>query len=506
MKAALAVASGILLGLAFPKFSLVLLALVALVPLLLALHLPGTPRDRVAPVKQAFGLGYLTGAVFFLILLYWIPDLPRENLTVPYLMYPALAVMVAYLALFPAAAAAGAAWLARRGVPLGLALPVTWTLAEAVRGTGIFGFPWGSVGYALAPFPHLIQFASATGVWGVTLWATLVSGLVHFYLAVEWVRPKLTAFALLGAAVIAPYLHGQKVLSERRPRAGVEVGLIQPDVGNNKWEMSVRDSVVDALLDQTAALVRAHAEDPPDLVVWPETAIPARLPREPYYRDRVTAMVDSLGTPLLAGYPDGVRLEDGSVRWTNSAALVLPGRGLVERYDKRHLVPFSEYFPLPFLNRYDFGQSNFTPGTRPGLFTGTRVHFGVLICFESIFPGPARDLANLGARYLVNITNDQWFGDSAAPVQHFEMNVLRCIENRMGMARAANTGISAVIDPYGLVIRRTGTFVHASVVDVVELSEGRTFYDRFGNWVLAVLAAILGGMIAWALVKGRKGA
>ncbi len=504
LRLTLAVLSGILLALAFPKFGMGLLSLVALVPLLVALHLPGSGKERAVSPGRAFRLGYVTGAVFFLVLLYWIPDLPRENLTVPFVMYPALAIMVLYLALFPALASLGAAWMARRGVPLGLTFPFLWTLAEAVRGTGPLGFPWGSLGYALAPYPHLIQFASITGIWGVTLWAALVSGLIHLYLELPWVRPKLIGFALLVAVVITPYFHGREVLGRRQPRAGVEVGLVQSDVGANKWELAVRDSVAEALLDQTARLMEGRRPEPPALVIWPETAMPARLPREPHYQDRVESLVDSTGIPLLAGFPDGYRLPDGGVRWTNSAALYLPHRGLVQQYDKRHLVPFSEDFPLPFLNRFDFGQSDFSSGTRPGVFKEISPPFGVLICFESIFPGLARGLARDGARYLVNITNDQWFGNSAAPFQHFEMNVLRAIENRMGLARAANTGISAVIDPYGIVVDRTTTFVKASVIDTVELGRELTFYTRHGDWILWLALAAVLAEAGWALVRGRR--
>jgi apolipoprotein N-acyltransferase len=164
----------------------------------------------------------------------------------------------------------------------------------------------------------------------------------------------------------------------------------------------------------------------------------------------------------------------------------------------------SEYLPLPILNRYDFGQSDFTAGKEPGLFPELGEPFGVLICFESIFPRYARELCGKGARYLVNITNDQWFGDSAAPYQHFEMNVLRCIENRVGMARAANTGISAVIDPYGLVVTETPTFVRDGLIGTVELSEGTTFYTRHGDWILIACGLWLPAAFALAMMGGRR--
>jgi len=500
----LALVSGILLGLAFPKFGMGWLAAFALVPLLVAIHPPGSRPEAARTPRRAFRLGYLTGFAFFLILLHWIPRLPRENVTIPYAMIPALFLVCAYLALYPALAAAVSAWLARRGVPIALSFPAAWTLLEALRGTGIFGFPWGSLGYALAPFPHVIQFASVTGLWGVTLWLVAINGVVHAYLGMDWSRGKAWLTGGLFLLLAAPYLHGRAVLGGAEPATAIRVGMVQPNIGKNKWDRAVRDSLVEVLLVQTELLVRESFGEEPDLILWPETAIPARLPREPVVRFRVESMIDTLGIPLLAGFPDGEPLAEDSYRFTNSAALVLPEEGMVGRYDKRHLVPFSEHFPFPLLQRYDFGQSNFSRGEDPGYFDQIGVPFGVLICFESIFPGQARELTNMGARFLVNITNDQWFGDSAAPSQHFYMNVLRAVENGVGIARAANTGISGIIDSHGFVRDRSGTFVQQRLVAAVPLGEGDTVYRRFGNWVLWLCGAVLAACLARGVAaRGR---
>ena len=504
MNAALAVLSGVLLGISFPRFGVSLASFIALFPLMWALRPAMGAATEPVPVKTAFRLGYLTGAVFFLVLLYWVPRLPPENVTIPFVMYPATALLVAYLAVYPALTAAGSAWLARRGLPVGISFPLVWTLLEAFRGTGTLGFPWGSLGYALATYPHLVQFAEFTGIWGATLWVVGINGAVHQYLSTRWVKPKLLSLLVLVVLIVGPYLHGQHVLANREPRSGVEVGIVQPNIGNNKWKASVRDSVVKAILDHTAELARENPRNRPAMIVWPETAIPARLTRDAYYRRWVEAAVDSIGIPVLTGFPDGVRLEDGTLRFTNSAALIQPGLGITKQYDKRHLVPFSEDFAVPFLNRFDFGQSNFTRGSRPGNFDGPGPPFGLLICFESIFPGEARDVCRGGARYLVNITNDQWFGDSAAPIQHFNMNVFRCIENRVGMVRSANTGISGVIDPYGIVRVRTGTFVPERRVVAVELGREPTFYRRYGDWILVVAGVALALLTGATFLPRRK--
>jgi apolipoprotein N-acyltransferase len=452
-----------------------------LVPLGLALQW----RERAGP-RRAFRLGYVTGAVFFLVLLYWIPFLPRENVTIPYLMFPMLLIMVAYLALFPAVSALIAVVLARRGLPVAFALPPLWVLFEVVRGTGMFGFPWGSIAYAPAGSPSFIQFAEYTGMWGVGLWILLVNGCLVHAICTPSRRTRNLSVLAAAALVILPGLHGTLRLRHAPPRPTVTVGLVQPNVGEDKWQLAARDSVVATVLRVTRELGEKQRANPPVLYVWPETAVPAPIRRDPMYRVQVKDLVEDLNVPLLAGFPDAVRESNGKVRFTNSAGLIMPGRGLVRQYDKRHLVPFSEYFPMPLLNRYDFGQANFAAGSELGLFTQLDVPFGVLICFESIFPDETRDLCRAGSRYIVNITNDQWFGDSAAPYQHFEMNVLRCIENNIGMARAANTGISAILDPYGRVVSRTGTFVPAGLVGKVELLDTTTFYTRHGDWVLGL--------------------
>lgn len=500
----LAVLSGVLWALCFPKFNLWWLSLVCLLPLMIALQIPGQ-RETTATPKKAFQLGWTTGIVFFLILLYWFPKLPQENLTIPFFMYPALVLVALFYGLFPAVTAWGSAYLARRGAPLSLAFPALWVLTEFLRNSGYMGFTWGVLAYAMAPQYHLIQFASYTGVWGVSLYLVGVQGLIHGYFSLKESAPKILVAGLFFAAMLLPNFHGRSVIANRAMSRSIRVGLVQPNTGKNKWQPGVRDSVVAGLLQETRTLSEQGGKRPPVLIIWPETAIPARLPREPGYLYQVDRLVGETGIPLLAGYPDGTQ-KDGRWHFSNSAGLVLPNKQIVQQYNKRHLVPFSESFPLPLMNRYDFGQANFTPGKEQGLFNQLKEPFGVLICFESGFPELSRELVRNGARYLVNITNDQWFGDSAAPYQHFNFNVLRCIENRVAMARAANTGISGVIDPYGRVQVATPTFTADSRLVDVELGTGLTFYTRYGDWPLGVAGLMLFACAGFAFfgIRGSK--
>lgn len=498
--------SGLLAALAFPAFNLAPLAFVALVPLLLVL----LPAEGALPAGRAFRLGYVQGLVFFLVLLHWIPRLPPENVTVPFLMYPALGLMAAYLGLYPAVWAAATVALCRRGRwPLALAAPPVWTLLEALRSFGFTGFPWGSLGYSQWASLPLIQFASFSGLWSVSLWVVLVNVAV-VGVARGAGRRKLLAAAGLLLLFALPWLHGRAVLA-RAARPGPEqpVLLIQPNTGNDKWDPARRVEVITGLSQMT---LEAAAGAPREaLIIWPETATPTLLLLDPANYALVRNTVDAAGRPVLTGYPDRKLFRRGEgtdkdieARYYNAAGLLLPSRGMVESCAKTRLVPFSEWMPIPGLNRVNFGQSNFTPGDSLHVFRGFDRRFGVLVCFESIFPDLSRNLVRKGAEFLVNITNDQWFGRSAAPYQHLTMAVFRAIENNVGIARAANTGVTCLIEPTGAIRRGTRLFERATVAGAVRLAGRPTFYTRHGDWILILcgLAVAAGSLAAWR----RRGA
>jgi len=242
-------------------------------------------------------------------------------------------------------------------------------------------------------------------------------------------------------------------------------------------------------------LTRAAAAvvPPPSVILWPETALPYYVRVEPVKLQRLIALSKQLRKPILAGYPDAKLDARGEVLTYNAAGLVLPSGAIVGQYEKVHLVPFGERIPFqslfPFLGSIDLGQAEWTPGTRPYVFRHAGPAFGVLICFESIFPDHTRKYALEGAQYLVNITNDEWFGRTAGPVQHADLAILRSVELGMGVARAANTGISMLIDPYGRVEARTPLFAEAVLVGDVKTGV-ETPFARWGDWLSIVCLGI----------------
>jgi apolipoprotein N-acyltransferase len=472
---------------------------VALVPLLLVL----LPAAGPLPAGRAFRLGYWHGLAFFLLLLHWIPRLPPENVTVPFLMYPALGLAAAYLSLYPAVWAAGTVVLCRRGRwPLALAAPPLWALVEALRGFGVIGFPWGSLGYSQWGSLPLIQFASISGLWSVSLWVVLVNVALFGVIRATGRRRLLAAVGVL-LLFAGPWLHGRGALARAaRPGPGQPVVLIQPNTGNDKWDPARRVEVISGLSQRTMDAAGAAPRDA--LVIWPETATPTLLLLDPPNFALVRNVVDIANRPLLTGYPDRKLFRRGEgtdkdieARYYNNAGLLLPAEGMVETCSKTRLVPFSEWMPIPGLNRVNFGQSNFTPGDSLHVFGRLENRFGVLICFESIFPDLSRRLVRGGARFLVNITNDQWFGRSAAPYQHLTMAVFRAIENDVGIARAANTGVTCLIEPSGAIRQATRLFEPATVAGAVRLAGRPTFYTRHGDWILVLCGlAVMGGIVA----------
>lgn len=219
------------------------------------------------------------------------------------------------------------------------------------------------------------------------------------------------------------------------------------------------------------------------MVVWPETAVPVYAKHTPGWVDSLSALARRSGSHLLTGFPD-YQLTGEGPRYYNSAMLVSPAGTVVGEYRKIHLVPFGEMIPfedrLAFLRNVNFGEGDFSPGETYDVFDVGGRRFGVAICFESIYPDLVRKFVRNGSDFIVNITNDEWFGRSAGPHQHAEMAVMRSVENRVGLARCANTGISMLVDPFGRVTDRTGLFTREVLTGQLRLAKPGTPYSRWG--------------------------
>lgn len=495
-----------LLSLTFFPLGLGFLSFIALVPFFKAiLHdaIPGSEGRWIA-LRRGFFLGWLGGVIFFGITFYWIPLLPSENVTVPLIMFPAYLVMVVYLALylgvFGALLRLTYVQVTRKVV---LLAPFLWLLAELLRARGALGFPWASLGYSLWQYPTLIQLASLGSVYAISLAIVVVNALLYDGIVghLKFVIAIPIAVAILGVML----LFGHAVTHANPPARELTVGLVQPNMASGvKWDPRFRKHNLDVLLELTEKLASRNT----DLIIWPETAAPFHLRYEPDYMSLLTSTVDRLGVPLLLGFPDAIPEENGALVYYNSAGLMLPGLGIVKKYDKIHLVPFGERIPYDdvfrFLRKVDFGQGNFGRGKDNTVFHLNDEKFSVLICFESIFPELVRSFKVEGANFLVNITNDEWFGRSAAPYQHAYMAVFRAVENRASVARCANTGISMLIDPWGRVTLRSGLFTREALAGKIKLVSAETFFTRHGFLLLwpFVGVAVLESLLA--LARGSR--
>ena len=492
----------ILLSLTFFPLGLGFLSFVALVPLFKAiLHDAIAGREgRLKALKRGFFMGWLGGAMFFGITFYWIPLLPSENVTVPLIMFPAYLVMVAYLAvylgLFGALLRLTYVQITRKVVFLA---PFLWLVVELLRARGALGFPWASLGYSLWQYPSLIQVASVGSVYAVSLVLVVINSLLYDGIARK-IRFVIAIPSALGILILI-VVSGQVALRASPPARELTVGLVQPNMASGmKWDPRFRKHNLDVLLELTEKI----ASQKPDIIVWPETAAPFHLRYEPEYMNLLTRTVDNLGVPLLLGFPDAIPLKDDELVYYNSAGLMLPGLGIVKKYDKIHLVPFGERIPydnvFPFLKKVELGQANFGTGEERTVFRLNDERFSVLVCFESIFPELVRSFKVEGADFIVNITNDEWFGRSAAPYQHAYMAVFRAVETRSSVARCANTGISMLIDPWGRVTLKSGLFTREALVGSIKLVSIQTFFTKHGFLLLwpFVGAAVLESLIALA--------
>ena len=514
--------SGALLALGYPRADWGLLALVALIPFLLSLQSTG----RAAALLR----GYVCGATFFAILLYWIPGVMETygGLPLP-VAWLLLALLVFYLATFFALFAwlVSAAW--RRHGPIALAFaPVGWVALEIARARLLTGFPWGLLGYSQYRNPALLQ-ASA---WGGILAVSFLVMAANAGGALLILRPAGFRARFAGAVLIAvvglSWAGGALALrgGDRREAddagGAIPVAAVQANVRQElKWDPR---SAAGTLSD-LSRLSREAASAGARLIVWPESSSPFSVRRPGRDADSGTAvrtdetyatflgdLARSLHADLIVGSID-YRVAGGELRAYNSALAVGADGTLGATYDKVHLVPFGEYVPLArvlfFVNRMVGGAiAEFEAGTRLEPLPTSAGRAGTIICYEAIFPEVVRRVAGHDAEFLVNITNDAWFGRTAAPYQHLAMAAVRAAENRRFMLRAANTGISALIDPYGRILSRTGIEESAVLAGALRPRHDRTVYSRCGDlfaWGCAILTALHIAALRAAFLRSGTG-
>jgi apolipoprotein N-acyltransferase len=491
---ALAFGSGVLLALAFPKVNFSLLAWVAFVPLLWLI------REKTP--KQAFAYGWVAGMGFYLCTVYWVVQTIGLYSNIPMLIaIVPLLMMCAILASYTGAFAAGLRFHQQHGGAILFLGPLLWVALEWLRSFFFIGFPWVNLGYSQHPFLNLIQFAEFTGVYGIS--ALVIFGNLLFFKLLEDQAAK-PARLLLTLGLFLIVLSGWGVwrrsqLAALPPTHHLRIGLIQGNIPQDqKWDKDFQEETIARYEQLSREAVAKGAE----LLVWPETAVPFFFQSDIPYQQRLLSFVREIKTPLLFGAVGWRPKTMNEVTLFNRAYLVSATGEVLNYYDKIKLAPFGEYIPfhssfLFFLDKLVEGIGDFAAGTEVKVFSLPLEKFGVLICFEGIFPDLARRFVANGANFLVNITNDAWFGRSSAPYQHLVMEAMRAVENRVPLVRAANTGFSAVVSLDGSIQEKTNLYEAAFLVEEVSWPQVSSFYARCGDLFAYMCALVASSMLGY---------
>ena len=474
----LALLSGVLVGLSYPPLHLGFFAWFGLIPLI---HILLNIKPR-----QAIQLAFLASITANFISLYWI-GLNSGAGFIP--VFASLVGAILYLGIFWSGLGYFVSFLEKRNSKGLLVLPFAWVAMELLRSLGALGFPWINLGLTQTEYLPLIQIADITGSYGISFWIVLIN--IGFYLAIvsKHKRKYLIITSLVFISVFSFGYIRIATIDEANTKS-ISIAITQPNINpDEKWEPDSREEnfvLMHGLLDSALKLK-------PDLVLWPESAVPAYLRLSSHRRRPITNKLEKYNIPLLSGTVDRIIDNNGEKIYYNSTILINPDDRL-KMYHKIHLVPFAEYIPLsekfPSLKKLNFGQGNFTSGKDYTVFDLDSVKFSNLICYESSRPSGVRGFVKNGAQFITIQANDGWLGTSAGPYQHFELAKLRAIENRIPIVRCANTGISGVINPTGIVQQKIPLGKKAIITADIIPIQNLTFYTKYGE-LFAVLCVIV---------------
>ncbi len=469
---------------------------IACVPFLIAIQ-QGSRRQGIV-TALFFGTGH------FLVQLYWIVSVIGHYGGLPiYFSVPALFLLCFYLAMYSVVFALIARGMLAHFSPFValFLLPAAWVAMDYLKSFLFTGFPWMDIGYGVASVPLLMQSADLFGHFGLSYLVILVNCFVSFGLLYP---PKqglpgagkmaLTVGVVFLCVISYSFYRIKTVNSQLETADTLRVGVVQGNIDQaQKWDPVKQGVTVKGYIDQSSALMQGV--DAPELLVWPETALPFFPIRHPLLTV-ISSFLQEKQVFLLTGSPwfeensptnDGIKLYNASLLFANSGAIV-------QRTAKSHLVPFGEYVPLkrflPFIAPLVEGVGDFIPGKVIDPPSCKNAEIGVLICFESIFPDISRKWVDAGANLLVNITNDAWYGKTSAPHQTLAMTKIRAVETRRSLVRSANTGFSAFIDPLGRVAEESPLYVQWRRSRSVPLMEARSFFVC-GGYFFPLLCLVL---------------
>ncbi len=496
----LALMSGLLSALAFPKFSLSFFIWISLIPLLFIIS-NKTP-------KQSFLLGMIAGFSFYAVLLYWVPDVPAHfgdlSIGISILIY---VVFILFLSLFWAFFSLSFS-IIRRSFPHSayIMAPFLWVVFEYTLAHILTGFPWGFVGYAQYENLFFIQMASLTGIYGLSFFIVLLQSL--FVLSIK--TRKRTFFFIGLALVLLIHFAGFLSLKKITPTSETfQASVIQGNVSSDIYWPNLSYEEIQLIFDEHLDLTNAASFSGSQLIIWPEFSVPLcfSCPSEFYqnFKKTLFQFVQETNRTLLLGTNEMFPYQDTN-QYFNTALCLSPDLSTTE-YHKIHLVPFGEYIPyqkiFSFINKMTHAIGEITPGKEIQLHSFKTFQFGSPICYEIIFPNLVRKFIKNGAEFLTTLTNDGWYGKSSAPYQHFAIAVMRAVENRRFLLRSATTGISGIIDPYGRILVKSELETQTFLTGQITPLSSKTLYSIIGD-VLAYISLTLSCLfLTLALIRKK---
>lgn len=511
--------SSLLLVLSFPSFNLGFLAWIGLMPLMIAICSKS--------LKYSFLLSLVCGMLFFMGIFHWILEVPGYTLLHH-------AILALYLGSFFGFFGLTFTFISKRlgTTPALFAAPFIWVSFEYIRSNLSFlSLPWGLLAHSQYQYLPIIQIASLAGTYSISFLIVLINSALAamIYSSVyrlEKQQPpsprcpsKKGKMAMVSTATLLialTLLYGHMTISQPIIGEKFKVSAVQGNIEQaKKWDKKYTSEIMQIYAD----LTQEASKDQPDLIIWPETATPGSINRDIRLRIEVMNIVRKSGTYLLLGSSQHQKFEKKEGKefnYLNSAFLISPDPKTVmnQRYDKIRLLPFGEYLPLKESIPWSYIQvpniSQYVPGEEFTVLELPSGRLGVTICWEDIFPDHFRQFVQRGAQFMVNITNEAWFGKTAAPYQFVSMAVFRAVENRVFLVRCANTGITCIIDPYGRIVKKVldakgqDTFVRGVMNGWVTPLECRTLYTRYGDimgWLAPAVSAVF-LFIAWQHKRG----
>lgn len=518
----LALLSGVLLSLSFPPFKTGFFAYFGLVPILIFVN-------RAKNYRELLIYTYLSMLIFHALTLYWIGGWSSK--TDPFMMIGSVALILVHPFFY---------WLPfiffflikrHLGTKTALfAFPFLWNSLEYLRSVEETAFPWLTLGNTQSYYLPIIQIASIIGVYGISFIIVVFNVLIYAAyknFRYESFRFTLNKLAIIVIVLVTLFIYGKVILNDAiYDGKKIIVGVVQPDFDPwEKWEDEVNPQI-DVYLQLSDSAVNKGAE----LIVWPESALPVYLlsgnyPAEvrrikEFCRNNNVAIVT--GLPLVHFYfskdqakKDSRISRDSSYYYDtyNGVVLFLPDSDLIQEYGKMNLVPFAERAPylhyLPFLGdliKWSVGISNWSVWDTQTVFNyrtrfGDSSKFSAVVCYESIFPSFNAEFVKNGVQFLVVVTNDSWYGKTSGPYQHKQYAVFRAIENRRWIVRAANGGISCIIDPYGRTIFETNLFERTFFVNDIYLNNEQTYYIQYRDLISYISLILSGVFISITYIK-----